>query len=287
MLENNSENSENGISASEETSVSDNSELSDIVQEPSEHTDASSQDEASSPPDSPTTGDSAPANPSPVSQNPDGREDPDDQSRYAYLTFDDGPSRNTEAILQILEENDIKATFFVTGHTDENSMQRYRMIADAGHTLAMHSYTHNYAEIYASAEAFLADYERISTLLEEITGVRPTMYRFPGGSSNTLKSRHVTMTELIGLLQERGIEYYDWNVNSTDASGRNPDPNVLTQSVASGLKYKHNIILMHDAAGHETTVQALPGIIQECRDRGLIFSVITQDTPPAHHNRID
>ena len=212
----------------------------------------------------------------------------DSSARYAYLTFDDGPSRNTDAILKILAENDIKATFFVTArNTDETNMQRYRKIAEAGHTLAMHSGTHNYREIYASKEAFLADYSRISDLLYEITGTRSVIYRFPGGSSNTLACRKVPMTELIAELHSRGVEYFDWNVNSTDASGKNPDPGVLIKSVTSGLKYRHNIILMHDAAGHETTVQALPSIIQACRDRGLIFSVITPQTPPAHHHTVD
>ena len=211
-----------------------------------------------------------------------------EQTRYAYLTFDDGPSKNTDAILKILAENDIKATFFVTArNTDEISMQRYRRIAEAGHTLAMHSGTHDYKEIYASRDAFLKDYSRVSDLLYEVTGTRSVIYRFPGGSSNTLSCRKVTMTELIGELHKRGVEYFDWNVNSTDASGRNPDPSVLVKSVAAGLKYRHNIILMHDASGHETTVEALPDIIQACRDRHLTFAAITPQTPAVHHHRKD
>ena len=95
------------------------------------------------------------------------------------------------------------------------------------------------------------------------------------------------MKTLIHELHSRGVEYFDWNVNSADASGKNPDPSILVRNVSSGLKYRHNIILMHDAAGHETTVKALPSIIQACRDRGLIFSVITPQTPPAHHHTID
>ena len=106
-----------------------------------------------------------------------------EQTRYAYLTFDDGPSKNTDAILKILAENDIKATFFVTArNTDEISMQRYRRIAEAGHTLAMHSGTHDYKEIYASRDAFLKDYSRVSDLLYEVTGTRSVIYRFPGNN---------------------------------------------------------------------------------------------------------
>ena len=166
-------------------------------------------------------------------------------------------------------------------------MQRYRMIAEAGHTLAMHSYTHNYGEIYASMDAFRADFQKISDLLTQITGSRPLLYRFPGGSSNTLSSRKVPMTEMIQFLNEQNVQYFDWNVNSADASGRNPDAGLLVQNVKNGLKYHHNIILMHDAAGHETTVDALPGIIQACRDKGLTFRTIDKDTPPSHHHRRD
>ncbi len=220
-----------------------------------------------------------------VPKTPENQEQTD--GRYAYLTFDDGPSRNTEKILQILAENDVKATFFVIGRTDETSMQRYRMIAEAGHTLAMHSYTHNYGEIYASMDAFREDFRKISDLLTQITGSRPLLYRFPGGSSNTLSSRKVPMTEMVQFLKEQDVQYFDWNVNSADASGRNPAAGLLVQNVKNGLKYRHNIVLMHDAAGHETTVDALPDIIRACRDKGLTFRTIEKDTPPSHHHRRD
>ena len=95
------------------------------------------------------------------------------------------------------------------------------------------------------------------------------------------------MTEMIQFLNDQNVQYFDWNVNSADASGRNPDAGLLVQNVKNGLKYRHNIILMHDAAGHETTVDALPGIIQACRDKGLTFRTIDKDTPPSHHHRRD
>lgn len=284
VLSNDSENSTDNTLSAEKSSDAEDSKPSESSGADPEQTNSGDQNGAGEGADSSQNSENQQNMTVPA---PSDADSTDDASHYAYLTFDDGPSRNTEAILQILKENEIKATFFVTGHTDEASMQRYREIVNAGHTLAMHSYTHNYKEIYASADAFLADYERISALIEEITGSRPTLYRFPGGSSNTLKSRKVTISELIGLLEERGIQYFDWNVNSADASGKNPNPDALIQNVASGLKYQHNIILMHDAAGHETTVQALPGIIQECRSRNLVFATITQDTPPAHHSRRD
>lgn len=269
--------------AAEDSQKTDSSSETEAPSSEAAETDISGETAA---PPAASSGDSSALPPSPSApKTPEAPEQTD--GRYAYLTFDDGPSRNTEKILRILAENDIRATFFVIGRTDETSMQRYRMIAEAGHTLAMHSYTHNYGEIYASMDAFRADFQKISDLLTQITGSRPLLYRFPGGSSNTLSSRKVPMTEMIQFLNDQNVQYFDWNVNSADASGRNPDAGLLVQNVKNGLKYHHNIILMHDAAGHETTVDALPGIIQTCRDRGLTFRTIDKDTPPSHHHRRD
>ena len=269
--------------AAEDSQKTDSSSETEAPSSEAAETDISGETAA---PPAASSGDSSALPPSPSApKTPEAPEQTD--GRYAYFTFDDGPSRNTEKILRILAENDIRATFFVIGRTDETSMQRYRMIAEAGHTLAMHSYTHNYGEIYASMDAFRADFQKISDLLTQITGSRPLLYRFPGGSSNTLSSRKVPMTEMIQFLNDQNVQYFDWNVNSADASGRNPDAGLLVQNVKNGLKYRHNIILMHDAAGHETTVDALPGIIQACRDKGLTFRTIDKDTPPSHHHRRD
>lgn len=106
--------------------------------------------------------------------------------RQVYLTFDDGPSSNTDQILDILKEYDVKATFFVVGKTDERSVKAYQRIVDEGHTLAMHSYSHKYDEIYESKEAFAKDLNSLQEYLYETTGVWPRIYRFPGGSSNTV-----------------------------------------------------------------------------------------------------
>ena len=117
------------------------------------------------------------------------QEPEEDYSMYdkrIYLTFDDGPSRNTDKILDILKEYDVKATFFVVGKTDEESVRAYQRIVAEGHTLAMHSYSHKYSEIYASKESFEQDLRQLQEYLYQITGVWPRFYRFPGGSSNTV-----------------------------------------------------------------------------------------------------
>lgn len=205
--------------------------------------------------------------------------------RYVYLTIDDGPSDNTERILEILRQYNIKATWFVVGKEDEKSIARYKAIAAEGHTLAMHSFTHEYGQVYASAEAFEADLTHIQTFLQEKVGYTSTVYRFPGGSSNTTKQRQVSMTELVPILQNRGIRYFDWNVDTTDGSGTNLPVDTLIAGTNQFMgKYVYNMLLLHDANDHNTTVDALPQIIQSCLDQGMEFLPITDDTPEVHHN---
>ena len=101
-----------------------------------------------------------------------------------HLTFDDGPSPRTDEILEILAQQDVKATFFVTGQADEANRQRMRKIVEQGHSIGMHTYSHNYTKIYESVEAFLDDMYQVFTLIREATGVTPTFFRFPGGSAS-------------------------------------------------------------------------------------------------------
>ena len=203
--------------------------------------------------------------------------------RQVYLTFDDGPSSNTDEILDILKEYDVKATFFVVGKTDEQSVKAYQRIVDEGHTLAMHSYSHKYDEIYESKEAFAKDLNSLQEYLYEITGVWPRIYRFPGGSSNTVSK--VDMQELIEYLTDIGITYFDWNVASGDAVSRTLPAETIVDNCLSGIeKQKESVILMHDASNKGTTVEALPQIIeaiQEREDTGIL--PITDETVPVQH----
>ena len=145
--------------------------------------------------------------------------EPDDgQKRKVYLTFDDGPSSNTDAILDILKQYDVKATFFVTGKPEEQYKEMYQRIVEEGHTLGMHSYSHKYDEIYASEEAFEEDLSRLQDFLYDTTGVWSHFYRFPGGSSNQVST--VDMSELAAYMQQQDIYYLDWNVSSGDATGK-------------------------------------------------------------------
>lgn len=203
--------------------------------------------------------------------------------KQIYLTFDDGPSQNTDEILDILKEYDVKATFFVVGKTDERSVQAYQRIVAEGHTLAMHSYSHKYDEIYESKESYAEDLAKLQDYLYQITGILPRFYRFPGGSSNTVSK--VDIQELIAYLNENGITYFDWNIASGDAVSTPLSAEVIVENCVTKLDSTNEcMILMHDATEKETTVEALPEIIRTIQERGdAVFLPVTDETIPVQH----
>lgn len=200
-----------------------------------------------------------------------------------YLTFDDGPSKYTEEILDILDEYDVKATFFVLGKENEHSIEMLREIAERGHTLGMHSYSHKYADVYRSVDDFSADFYRIYSYILENTGIQSTYYRFPGGSSNTVSD--IDMHVFADFLAEHEIEYYDWNVSSGDGGSVLLDVDTLVRNSTQDIeRHGTSIILMHDAASRPTTVEALPQIIENILAmEDTVILPITEDTTPIHH----
>ena len=207
----------------------------------------------------------------------------EENRKKIYLTFDDGPSSNTDEILDILKAYDVKATFFVVGKTDEASKKAYRRIVEEGHTLGMHSYSHSYADIYASEEDFQTDMKKLQEYLYELTGVWPRFYRFPGGSSNTVSN--IDMQKLADWLTDQGVTYFDWNVASGDAVSRELPAETLLANCLAGIRNQQScVVLMHDAANKDTTVEALPEIISEIRlQEDAVFLPITDDTVPVQH----
>lgn len=199
-----------------------------------------------------------------------------------YLTFDDGPSEHTNEILDILDDYGIKATFFVVGKEDEASLAAYQRIVDEGHTIAMHSYSHKYSDIYSSLDAFQTDLERIQNLIYDTTGVECRYYRFPGGSSN--KVSNTDMSAYISYLNAQGITYYDWNVSSGDATTQAFTADELVENVmADVVKYKTSIVLLHDSTAKTTTVQALPAMIEALQQSGAVILPIDEDTTVIQH----
>lgn len=203
--------------------------------------------------------------------------------RKVYLTFDDGPSSNTGRILDILAEYDVKATFFVVGKEDETYQPLYNRIVEEGHTLAMHSYSHKYQEIYQSKESYVQDLTKLQEFLYDTTGVWCRYCRFPGGSSN--KVSKVDMHELIEYLDEQDMTYFDWNIVSGDATSDYISSGDIIRNCMRRLgEFDEAIILMHDAAEKDSTVEALPGLIEQIQAMENTKIVpITDDTEPIHH----
>ena len=200
-------------------------------------------------------------------------------NKTAYLTFDDGPSGNTDIILQTLQEENVKATFFVVGTDDAGNLARMRRIVQEGHTIGMHSYSHSYKKIYASVEAFLKDMYQVFNLIKDTTGVTPTCFRFPGGSINSYNK--AVYKDIKAEMIRRGFVPYDWNVSSGDASTTKYTPEQLTGYVLNGIGSKSRIIvLMHDSSSKENTAQAVRQIIIGIREKGFIFAPLDYQTKP-------
>lgn len=201
--------------------------------------------------------------------------------KIIYLTFDDGPSIYTDSILEILDKYNVKATFFVT--CKENTTEFARKYKEKGHTIALHTCTHDYKEIYSSEENYFNDLNKVNDLVKKENGKDVKYIRFPGGSSNTVsKFNKGIMTTLTNEMVKRGYKYYDWNIDSMDASGYSSDKEY--EHVIKALRYstrQTNMILMHDIK--ISTKDSLERIIVESKNMGYEFSNITDFTPEIHH----
>ena len=197
-------------------------------------------------------------------------------SGVIYLTFDDGPnSGTTNVILDILKEEGVKATFFVTNKGPDELIKREY---DEGHTVALHTATHDYSIIYSSDEAYFNDLYSVQQRVKNITGYESKIMRFPGGASNTVSRRYSVgiMSRLTKEVVARGFKYYDWNVSSGDA-GNTTDPNVVYSNVVNSLnRNRPNMVLMHDIKPY--TRDALRNIIRYGKNNGYTFEKITMDT---------
>lgn len=194
-----------------------------------------------------------------------------------YLTFDDGPKEGTtNVILDILKEEGIKATFFVTNGGPDYLIKR---IYDEGHTVALHTASHNYATVYSSVDAYFNDLLAVQDRVKRITGYEAKIIRFPGGSSNTISRKYQEgiMSILTTDVLKRGFRYYDWNLSSGDAEGGRHSAEEIKNNVISRLsKDRVNMILMHDIKVH--TRDSLRDIIHYGKENGYTFEAITMKT---------
>lgn len=206
-----------------------------------------------------------------------------DGIKRVYLTFDDGPSVNTAAILDLLAQYQVKATFFVVGDTSEEGKALYRRIVAEGHSIGIHSYSHVYKEIYASEDAFFDDFYLMSDYLYDVTGVRPSICRLPGGSSNTVSD--IDMAGVVNRLNAQGVTCYDWNISGGDADGHDLSAEEIAENVLTGVdRFQTSIVLLHDGGGKAVTVDALRLILEDLTGREqLEIKPITEETPIILH----
>lgn len=205
--------------------------------------------------------------------------------KWVCLTFDDGPSKTTPAVLDALNAAGVKATFFVvaTGY-NEKYLPLIADAAAAGHQISLHSASHEYSDIYQSADAYWQDIELLKERISPYVNTASLHYlRFPGGSTNTVSRRYGgrgVMAELKQQCAEKGYAYVDWNVCAEDAVGGKPSAGTIYRNVVRETgEQTQCIVLMHDSATTRTTAEALPDIIQWYRDQGFTFCRVEQVLP--------
>ena len=201
-----------------------------------------------------------------------------------YLTFDDGPSNVTPEILDILKENDVKATFFIVNYSEEDKSKIQRII-DEGHTLGLHGLSHDYATIYSSVDAITENFIGLQKKVMNDFDYNAIYIRFPGGASNTISKNYCdgVMTAATSKVEQEGFTYYDWNVDVDDAGSARTTNKIYENFVAGIAPKRENVVLMHDGYGHQPTADALQEIIDYAKENGYVFSAITEDTIPVQH----
>lgn len=208
-------------------------------------------------------------------------QEPKQVAKRVYLTFDDGPSIYTGQILDVLAANDVKATFFVIGR-DESYYEYYKRIVDEGHTIGMHSYSHVYQDFYESEESFGEELTKLNDLIYDVTGTKSTIFRFPGGSSNSVAP--LPIQNYIAYLNENNINYYDWNALNGDAVTGGLSPEQLVNNIMNDVeKNNDSIVLMHDLQTTHTTVESLQLLIDTLKSEGYEILAVDADTPLIQH----
>lgn len=211
----------------------------------------------------------------------------EDDDGTIYLTFDDGPSSNTWDILRILDQYDIKATFFFCGGYDSGTQELMKAVADGGHTIGIHSISHDYEKIYESVESYLEDFYDTYNCVYEATGIKPRYFRFPGGSINNY-NRFVYM-QIIAEMTRRGFVYYDWNVSGEDAV-HGATWSSIYDNIITGINNNTSdraIVLLHDAADKQNTVYVLEDVIEKLLDDGYHFGQISDTVRPVAFGYVD
>ncbi len=275
--------SEAQLDASQQSSP----EATSLEQAPSEQTPS---DEAASSTEGNTQPESTPASSELAWRDTDFAVDParpagstsDNGRKVVYITIDDGPSARTPEVLDILDKYNAKATFFVVG-ADPSNYHYIKEAYDRGHTIGLHTMTHDYAAVYASTDAYYADLNQIGQVVKDQIGYVPCFIRFPGGSSNGVSADYCAgiMSELVNSVQAQGYQYYDWNVSTGDGAVHTAEE-LVGYVKESGLD-TNIVMLCHDSETKQSTVEALPQIIEYYQGLGYSFEAIDRNTWVPHH----
>ena len=206
--------------------------------------------------------------------------DPNGMGKVIYLTFDDGPGPYTPELLDILKRYNVQVTFFVVNTSYISTIQR---AAEEGHTIAIHTASHKFDDIYASEEAYFEDLNKMQSIIKTHTGQEAKLLRFPGGSSNTISSFNKgIMTRLAEAVEQEGFTYFDWSVDSKDAGGAKTSEEVFNNVVKGVEKREYPVVLMHDIKDY--TVESVEALILWGLSNGYVFHPLTADSPTCHHN---
>ncbi|WP_059042667.1 polysaccharide deacetylase [Paenibacillus rubinfantis] len=198
----------------------------------------------------------------------------DVQGKTAYLTFDDGPSTHTDQVLEILQKEEVTATFFVLGQQAKRYPEVIRRIVDGGHALGNHTYNHDYDALYDSFGHFWKQIKATEEVLREITGDRTPLVRAPGGTYGHFDKTY------FNLLEQGGYKVFDWNVDSGDSKRKGVPASEIISNVKKEKPQDQVVVLMHDGGGHEETVKALPDIIHYYKKLGYEFRTLSAEQKP-------
>lgn len=194
-------------------------------------------------------------------------------TKRVFLTFDDGPSTNTSTILDILKQNNIKATFFVLGVQVQKYPELVKRMYNEGHYIANHGYSHKYSQIYQTPEEVINEYNQCNQIVASTIGVpeyNSHLFRFPGGS---VGGKYAQIKEMAAkILEQNGVVYVDWNAVTGDSETSNPTEEYLMNNLQQTTKEKNSVVLlMHDSQAKKISVDTLPKIIEYLKQQGYEF----------------
>ncbi|WP_238882394.1 polysaccharide deacetylase family protein [Clostridium sp. YIM B02551] len=195
------------------------------------------------------------------------------EEKVIYITFDDGPTKVSNKVLDVLDEYGVKATFFLIGEQIQRNRDVVFRMYENGHSIGLHSYTHSRNKIYSSRSSFLDEMKKTQKELEELTGYKSTILRFPFGCNNNM---YKLDNKMVDMLHSEGLKIFDWNVDSKDGAIQG----LSSYDILKNSKTDKNriILLLHCSSNNKNTVKALPSIIKYYKEKGYTFKTIDANT---------